>query len=283
MIVPDAHGDWLNQRDYSYSKFIRTDGKKTTEKAIFSNYSRGLATARDAWVYGSSRDRIKDNVDRMFATYNQQAKEFDSDSSNFEFIRDDKLIHWNRTLENFFKRGVRNLSFEHNSLFRSIYRPFYPQYCYFNKYANDMTYQIPLLFPSNEMENLAICSSGVDNRIICVNQNAKDAGQIALMTNHIADAWVVGMNTEKLKSLSEEEQQALAKAATECQQWYVDYQAKRDGEMLKLLTDNGMQANEVSAEGMAKFVDVSKSLYPEFKKLVGNDAVFDAAVKFCGK
>lgn len=28
------------------------------------------------------------------------------------------------------------------------------------KYANDMTYQIPLLFPSNEMENLAICSSG---------------------------------------------------------------------------------------------------------------------------
>ena len=173
VIVPDAHGDWLNQRDYSYSKFIRIDGKKTTEKAIFSNYSRGLATARDAWVYGSSRDRIKDNVDRMFATYNQQAKEFDSDSSNFEFIRDDKLIHWNRTLENFFKRGVRNLSFEHNSLFRSIYRPFYPQYCYFNKYANDMTYQLPLLFPSSEVMNLAICSSGVGSKefsCLMVNQ-----------------------------------------------------------------------------------------------------------------
>lgn len=41
VIVPDAHGDWLNQRDYSYSKFIRIDGKKTTAKAIFSNYSRG--------------------------------------------------------------------------------------------------------------------------------------------------------------------------------------------------------------------------------------------------
>ena len=32
-----------------------------------------------------------------------------------------------------------------------------------------------------------------------------------------------------------------------------------------------------------KFVAVSQKLYPEFKKLVGNDALFDAAVKFCGK
>mgnify|MGYP000793657977 CR=1 FL=1 len=50
-----------------------------------------------------------------------------------------------------------------------------------------MKYQIPKLFPTNGVKNLAICSSGVDNLIICVNQNAKDAGQIALMSNHIAD------------------------------------------------------------------------------------------------
>ena len=164
VIVPDAHGDWLNQRDDSFSRFIEIGDKKNPRNALFKLYSSGLKTARDAWVYGSSIDRIKENVDRMFATYNQQAKEFDFDSSNFEFVRDDKLIHWNRTLENFFKRGVRNLSFDPHSLYRSIYRPFFPQHCYFNKYANDMTYQIPLLFPSNEMENLAICSSGVGSK-----------------------------------------------------------------------------------------------------------------------
>ena len=119
--------------------------------------------------------------------------------------------------------------------------------------------------------------------LVPATSNFYEVQKYVSMTNHIADAWVVGMNTEKLKSLSEEEQQALAKAATECQQWYVDYQATRDGEMLKLLTDNGMQANEIPAEGMAKFVAVSQKLYPEFKKLVGNDALFDAAVKFCGK
>ena len=125
---------------------------------------------------------------------------------------------------------------------------------------------------------------GQENPIdVPATSNFYEVQKYVSMTNHIADAWVVGMNTEKLKSLSEEEQQALAKAATECQQWYVDYQAKRDGEMLKLLTDNGMQANEIPAEGMAKFVAVSQKLYPEFKKLVGNDALFDAAVKFCGK
>lgn len=43
------------------------------------------------------------------------------------------------------------------------------------------------IFPDSKAKNLAICSSGVDNLVICINQNAKDAGQIALMTDHIAD------------------------------------------------------------------------------------------------
>lgn len=163
-IVPDVHGDWLNQRDNLYSHFMRVDGKKTSEDSIFRNYSNGVKTNRDAWIYNSSRKRIKENVDRMFETYNQQAKDFDANSSDFEFVRDDTLIHWNRTLENYFKRGVRNLKFDKRSLYRSIYRPFYPQYCYFNKYANDMTYQLPVLFPSSETKNLAICSSGVGSK-----------------------------------------------------------------------------------------------------------------------
>lgn len=27
-IIPDEHGDWLNQRDDSFHKFIRLDGKR---------------------------------------------------------------------------------------------------------------------------------------------------------------------------------------------------------------------------------------------------------------
>ena len=61
-IVPDAHGDWLNQRDDSYARFMRVDGKKTSEKAIFKNYSRGVATSRDAWVYGSDKREVLSHV-----------------------------------------------------------------------------------------------------------------------------------------------------------------------------------------------------------------------------
>lgn len=49
VIVPDAHGDWLNQRDDSYAKFMRVDGKKTKESSIFLNYSNGIKSGRDSW------------------------------------------------------------------------------------------------------------------------------------------------------------------------------------------------------------------------------------------
>ena len=88
------------------------------------------------------------------------------------------------------------------------------------------------------------------------------------------------MNTNKLNGLTENQQNALHQAAEECQQWYVDYQAEKDGEMLKLLTDNGMEYNEVPEEG---FVSVSQELYPKFKEMVQNDELFDATVAFCGK
>ena len=102
-------------------------------------------------------------------------------------------------------------------------------------------------------------------------------------TNHIADAWVVGMNTAKLSGLSENQQNALRQAAEECQQWYVDYQASTDADMLKLLTDNGMEYNELTEDGFNQFVEVSKGLYPTFRELVADDELFDATIEFCGK
>ena len=63
----------------------------------------------------------------------------------------------------------------------------------------------------------------------------------------------------------------------------MDYQSEKDGEMLKLLTDNGMENNEVPEEDFQEFVSVSQELYPKFKEMVQNDELFDATVAFCGK
>lgn len=65
VIVPDAHGDWLNQRDDSYAKFMRVDGKKTNEPSIFgTNYSNGLKTNCDAWCYSFSEKTLVTNIQR---------------------------------------------------------------------------------------------------------------------------------------------------------------------------------------------------------------------------
>ena len=38
MIVPDAHGDWLNQRDDSYAKFMRDVGvNRVAEKKLLGD------------------------------------------------------------------------------------------------------------------------------------------------------------------------------------------------------------------------------------------------------
>ncbi len=125
---------------------------------------------------------------------------------------------------------------------------------------------------------------GQENPIdVPATSNFYEVQKYASLTNHIADAWVAGMNTKRLKGLSDSQQEALSKAATELQQWYVDYQAENDGKMLDLLKEHGMEVNEVGPDGMAKFVQISQSLYPQFRQIVKNDALFDATAKFCGK
>lgn len=181
-IIPNERGDWVNQRDDSYTRFMRIDGKKTKEKAIFENFSSGLKTARDSWVYNSSPYNLLKNVHGMFSVYHKQLVEYQRSPETFVYDRDERHIHWNRTLEGYFRKKV-NIKFDNTRVYRSIYRPYVPQICYFDKFANDMTYQLPYLYPTANIRNLSICVTGVGNKeFFCfasdklVDLNALDAG-----------------------------------------------------------------------------------------------------------
>ena len=102
-------------------------------------------------------------------------------------------------------------------------------------------------------------------------------------TDHMADAWLVGINSNLLKSLSKEQQDAINKAGEEVQKWNVDFMEKEDEKALQTLLDNGMEYNELSAENREKFVEVSKSCYGKFKELINDDELFDKTAEFCGK
>lgn len=177
MLTPDKHGDWLNQRDDSYSKFMRMDGKKTTETAIFKNYSRGIATSRDAWGYNSSATILERNMQTLIAEYNRQQQKYGQERERFEFEYDDGRIAWSASLQEYFKRG-ESISFQQEHIYQSAYRPFLSQRLYYERRLVERQYQMPNLFPVKDAENL----------IITVTQSYHEGfGQIALMTNSLPD------------------------------------------------------------------------------------------------
>jgi predicted helicase len=137
-------------------------------------YSNGVKTNRDAWVYNFSQESLIDNMTRMIDFYNQQVEGFrkfleGQTLSNAEqrkqkverFIdTDPKKISWSDTLKtdlgNFTTRTLYD-----KSLFQGKYRPYCKQWCYFNKDFNERTYQMPKIFPNQNVENLVIAVTGV--------------------------------------------------------------------------------------------------------------------------
>lgn len=123
LIEPDKHNDWLNQRDEIFNYFIEMGNKKDKDSVcIFSTYSRGVATSRDAWVYNFSAKKLIENVSEMIVYYNFQVNEKKKDPE-FKEIIDTTIISWNRSLLNDFNK-LKNHSFDKNCIYKSVYRPF---------------------------------------------------------------------------------------------------------------------------------------------------------------
>ena len=99
-------------------------------------------------------------------------------------------------------------------------------------------------------------------------------------TNHIGEAWEVGMNPDKFASLSEDMQTLVLETAQEMQQWKKDYDEATDQSDIDFMIEKGMEYNELDDEGFAAFQEVSKSLYPKFQEIVNNQDLWDATIAF---
>ncbi|KGQ42233.1 damage-inducible protein [Gallibacterium anatis IPDH697-78] len=187
-IIPDTFNDWLNQRDVSFDHYLAIGDKKKTEaKVIFNNYSRGIASARDVWVYNFSQEKLIHNMTSMINVYNNEVKNYQKkykENSNLnvdEIITLDKAqISWNRGLKNDLIRAKSHI-FQKTLINISLYRPFTKLYLYFDKNFNDMTYQIPKIFPTPTAENKVICLSLSGSK-----------GFSLIITNIIPDLHLIG-------------------------------------------------------------------------------------------
>ena len=177
-IVPDAHGDWLNQRDSSFSRFIRIGGKKANKSDIFVDYSNGVKTNRDAWVFNSSIQILHDNIKRTHGSYSL-ARALFSKGKNIEEIRNivGNNVSWTRFLLQQLRKQNELPDYCEEKIQMALYRPFFKQFLYYEKSG---LIEVPgrwkKFLPTSSSKNLIICSTGVGSKEFS-----------CLMTNCIVD------------------------------------------------------------------------------------------------
>jgi len=187
VIAPNEHGDWLKQRDDSFRKFVVIGDKKSDARRIFSNYSGGVQTNRDAWVFNFSKSKLTSNVVNMVEKYTSELERLNSsippesrseraDAAASFLDNDPKLISWSRALR---ADAVKNkpLEFDGTKIAKSTYRPFTKQWMHFDRRLNEMVLQMPKLFPSPSTHNL----------IITFKERWSGVGQFALITDSILE------------------------------------------------------------------------------------------------
>ncbi len=186
-ITPDVHGDWLKQRDDSFRRFIVLGDKKGDAPKLFHNFSQGVLTARDAWAYNASSDKLKVSMAAMIDFYNAELARFNATHPGLEAkARQERVdgfidanpasISWTRALKQDIGKN-RSYAFEPDCIMTCLYRPFTKRWLYFNRRFNEMVYQIPRIFPSAMADNLVICVSGSGARSgfsLCISNRAVD-------------------------------------------------------------------------------------------------------------
>jgi len=176
VIVPDSHGDWLKQRDDTASQNIIMGSKKTrdTQPCLFENYSLGVGTNRDAWVYGFSSQEVVDHVNRMAVFYNAELDRFEQAHPGLDkktraihmdrFVSTDPArISWSSSLKDHFARGTRT-HFAPERMVVSLYRAFTKEWLYFGPHLIHRPGQMPNIFPHASSMNRVIACSASESR-----------------------------------------------------------------------------------------------------------------------
>ena len=119
-LIPNAHGDWLNQRRDDFPTFLAISPKNESE-SIFETSSLGFSTSRDAWVLSFSETTARRNASRLIDAY-EAARQIGVSAAGTT-----SNINWSADLRRRFERG-RPLSRESLAMRSVTYRPFCRQW-----------------------------------------------------------------------------------------------------------------------------------------------------------
>ncbi len=165
-ITPNDAYDWINQRSGDFDSFLPLGDKESDgSKAVFGEYSMGVVSARDAWVYNFSKKAVSSNMSRTIQFYNEQVMEAKSRGITKDEVSDfvdnnAKKISWSRALKGLLGRGKTH-EFDESCIVSGMYRPYTKQCMYFNRQFNEMVLKVPGLFPTSGHNNCVISVPGI--------------------------------------------------------------------------------------------------------------------------
>lgn len=161
--------------------------RKGETEGIFKNYSCGVCSNEDAYVYNHAKYRLVNIAQNMVDSYNSERDRWLMKGSpkNIEgFLKvDEKILKWIRHTKRSLLRGIK-ADFELLKIRKALYRPFFKQLYYFDRIFNEEIYQIPKFIPDERIEG--------ENKIICVTAIGNIRTFYVLMTNIIPDLHLTG-------------------------------------------------------------------------------------------
>lgn len=166
-LEPNSEGDWLNQRNDIFAAFIPT-GDRVNATSYFKQYSGGLQSNRDSWVYNFSQSKLEHNVEYLIKNYNNQIEELKKtivlhsispEKAVDRIINNDpSVISWTRGLKNDLLKNKRGV-IKGGDYRIGIYRPFTKQKLYLSQQFNEYINKMIKFFPNETVNNLVICVS----------------------------------------------------------------------------------------------------------------------------
>lgn len=181
-IIPNAKGDWINQRNDDFEKLIPLKrDKKLQNPSVFDINSNGVATNRDPWVYNFSQKILTQSVQKCIDTYNADLKRFNAHfreafKQRTKGVKSDKLhkhlndreittdktkIAWVQNLKTQLIKGKKLDDFSQEKISVSLYRPFNKQYFYYERELAWSFYSMKKIFPDKDAQNVVINTSSI--------------------------------------------------------------------------------------------------------------------------
>ena len=170
-LEPNRRGIWRHTKTETEFESYVTIGKKYSKRAnpekqetIFKLYSLGVETNRDGYVFGFSRNALKERMAEFVENYNAEVDRYrrsDQKTALDDFV-DPQLLKWNSSL----KKNLKDQQygdFNEEKLRLAMYRPFTTKHLYMDRLFIFSPYRQLLFFPckQKDSENKQICVSGV--------------------------------------------------------------------------------------------------------------------------